>query len=531
MPSGGVMQLVSYGSENLYLTGNPQITFFKTAYQRHTNFAYEWIPQHFEPTLSFDTTSRTNMTVPIKRNGDLVRDITLVLDLPNIYSTASENFKWIKNIGHIIIHDAELLIGAQSISKLYGQWMNIWYELTTPISRKEGFNELIGNVKEMYNPICYYGEISDNDMPTIQKRRLRIPIPFWFTKHPGLAIPLISIQYTEITINFEFRALNDLFTIGIPAVSPLQLFENPISENHRNLKKELSDQGYGPNNIFWKFVSGLLTPGLWNQNVYLDIKYVYLDNTERRVFASAVSEYLITQVERLEFRGLHGSEQEDIEFFHPVKEMIWIFQRDDVSVRNQWTNYTTLLHDEDYPTFLEKYTFHKNLEDFNVTTPNNLIDIYLPSGLTIKQFIKRLHCTDTEKLSLTDIDAFDKYVNIMYFGEFLFNSHLRQNRKSTIYYTTEEPYDTHTTTPSCDKQIYMMSFSEKPEMIQPSGTANFSMFKKAQFNFTLKERIAKNDNTDSLDNSDIELFNMFFYVRSINVLRIMNGIGGLVFAN
>jgi hypothetical protein len=99
MPSGGLMQLVSYGSENLYLTGNPQITFFKTAYQRHTNFAYEWVPQYFEPTLSFDTTSRTNMTVPIKRNGDLVRDVALVLDLPNIYSSEQENFKWIKNLG------------------------------------------------------------------------------------------------------------------------------------------------------------------------------------------------------------------------------------------------------------------------------------------------------------------------------------------------------------------------------------------------------------------------------------------------
>jgi len=527
MPSGGLMQLVSYGSENLYLTGNPQITFFKTAYQRHTNFAYEWVPEYFDPTLSFDTTSRSSMTVPIKRNGDLIRDVALVIDIPNIYSSEEENFKWVKNLGHVFIHNAEFIIGAQCISKLYGQWMNIWYELTTPVSRRPGFDELIGNVQQVYDPAIYYGEIGETATPAIQKRRLRIPLPFWFTTHPGLAVPLIAIQYTEVSINVDFRCLNDLFTIGIPSVSPTELFENPIvgpNSNHVELKKELSEQGYGPNNIFWKFVSGLLTPGIWNQNVYLDIKYVYLDITERRIFAAAVSEYLITQVERLEFRGLQGVEQEDIEFFHPVKEMIWVFQRDDVQNRNQWTNYTTLCHDEDYPTFLEIVKFRKNAVKMGLN-PGPLADCVLPSGLDVNEFLDVLNCTDTERLSLTNMDAFDKYLNIMYFGEFLFNAHLRQNSKSSVYYEFQEPYDAHTTTPPCSKQIYMMSFAEAPEQVQPSGAANFSMFKQAQFNFTLKERIPKGECPD------VELFNLFFYVRSINVLRIMNGIGGLVFAN
>jgi len=527
MPSGGLMQLVSYGSENLYLTGNPQITFFKTAYQRHTNFAYEWVPEYFDPTLSFDTTSRSSMTVPIKRNGDLIRDVALVIDIPNIYSSEEENFKWVKNLGHVFIHNTEFIIGAQCISKLYGQWMNIWYELTTPVSRRPGFDELIGNVQQVYDPAIYYGEIGETATASIQKRRLRVPLPFWFTTHPGLAVPLIAIQYTEVSINIDFRCLNDLFTIGIPSVSPTELFENPIvgpNSNHVELKKELSEQGYGPNNIFWKFVSGLLTPGIWNQNVYLDIKYVYLDITERRIFAAAVSEYLITQVERLEFRGLQGVEQEDIEFFHPVKEMIWVFQRDDVQNRNQWTNYTTLCHDEDYPTFLEIVKFRKNAVKMGLK-PGPLADCVLPSGLDVNEFLDVLNCTDTERLSLSNMDAFDKYLNIMYFGEFLFNAHLRQNSKSSVYYTAEEPYDAHTTTPPCSKQIYMMSFAEAPEQVQPSGSANFSMFKQAQFNFTLKERIPKGEC------ADVELFNLFFYVRNINVLRIMNGIGGLVFAN
>jgi hypothetical protein len=525
MPSGGLMQLVSRGSENMYLTGNPQITFFKTAYQRHTNFAYEWIPEYFENSSNYNTTGTTTMTVPLKRNGDLVRDIALVVDLPSIYSTENENFKWVKNIGHVLIKYAEIFIGGQSISKLYGQWMNIWYELTTQASKRKGFDELTGNVEEMYNPSYYYGELGDTKTPTIQKRRLRIPIPFWFTEHPGLALPLISIQYTQITITVEINSLNDLFTMGIPSVSPKELFENPNSTNHEDLQKDLKEQGYSSNNIFWKFVSGLYGPGGWNQNMYLDIKYVYLDMSERRVFAAAVSEYLITQVERREFRGLQGSEEADIEFYHPVKEMIWVYQRDDVDKRNQWTNYTTMLHDEDYETFKRLAKERKSLLQFGLT-PVPLNNCLLPSGLTIGNFINSLNFTDTERLSLTNIDAFDKYLNIFYYGRFVFNGHDRQIAKTNIYYTAEEPYDIHTSTPSNDKQIHVMSFAESPEQVQPSGAANFSMYKDAQFYFTLKERVKKNENLN-----DVERFNMYFYCRNINVLRIMNGIGGLVFAN
>ena len=528
MPSGGLMQLSSYGAENLYLTGNPQVTYFKTAYQRHTNFAYEWISEDFDPKLSFNTQKTTIMTVPIKRNGDLVRDVALVVDLPNIYSSQDENFKWINNVGHIFIRSAEFIIGGQSISKLYGQWMSIWYELITPFSLQQGFNQLTGNIQEMTNPAVYYGAIRETGTPSIQKRRLRIPLPFWFTEQPGLAVPLIAIQYTEVSIKFEFRELNDLFTIGIPSVSPEELFNNPsnaCNSNHLELRANFEEQGYNPSNIFWKFVSGLLTPGIWNENAYLDIKYVYLDIDERKVFASAVSEYLITQVERLEFRGLQGNVQRDIEFFHPVKEMIWVYQRDDVDERNQWTNYTTLTDDKDYNKFLEIVNLRKNLIDLGLE-PDTLNDVHLPSGLTIDEFIQELNYTDINKLSLTRADAFDNYFNIMYGGEFIFNGHTRQIYKTAVYYNAEEPFDTHTKTPNQQRQIYQFSFAESPETIQPSGSANFSMFKDAEFRMVLKERTKETELETRLP-----LFNMYFYVRNYNVLRIMNGLGGLVFAN
>ena len=114
----------------------------------------------------------------------------------------------------------------------------------------------------------------------------------------------------------------------------------------------------------------------------------------------------------------------------------------------------------------------------------------------------------------------------MYGGEFIFNGHTRQIYKTAVYYNAEEPFDTHTKTPNQQRQIYQFSFAESPETIQPSGSANFSMFKDAEFRMVLKERTKETELETRLP-----LFNMYFYVRNYNVLRIMNGLGGLVFAN
>lgn len=531
MPSGGLMQLVSYGSEDLYLTGNPQVTFFKVVYERHTNFAYEWIPQYFDPQNSFSTTTNVQMDVPINRDGDLIRDVAWVIDLPNIYSTEDENFRWVQNLGQVFIHYCDFTIGAQRISRQYGQWLNIWSELIVSDSHRPGYDQLIGNVPALYDPPRYYGDINSTSVPTIPKRRLRVPIHFWFTEHPGLAVPLISLQYVEIRVEFEFRQLNDLFTIANPPISPQELFNDPLTSpgNQVALKNSLLAGGWSAQSIFWKFVNGTGVPtGQWNQNTYLDVKYAFLDNSERRLFASAVNEYVIVQPERLAFTGLNGgNNREQIDFFHPVKEMIWIFQRDDVYLRNQWSNYTTLPNNEDFPRWLELTKAYNNAQTLGLS-PTAINNIMLPSGLTVDQFVDFFNCTDTDKLWQTNIIAFDQYVNIMYFGKFIFNQHDRQEQKPHYYYAYQEPYNAHTATPKKSKQIYMMSFADKPEMVQPSGTANFARFQKSEFEFTLKDRTPRDTNCLP---ATPELYNLYFYVRQINILRIMNGLGGLVFAN
>lgn len=530
MPSGGLMQLVSYGSEDLYLTGNPQVTFFKVVYQRHTNFAYEWVPQYFEPHNQFSTTQQVQMDAKINRDGDLIRDVALVIDLPAIYSTEEENFRWIKNLGQVFIYYADFIVGAQRISRQYGQWLSIWSELIVSASHRPGYDQLIGNTAALYDPPMYYGDISSTSVPTIPKTRLRVPIHFWFTEHPGLAVPLISIQYVDVRVEFEFRQLNDLFTIAYPPISPQELFNDPLASpgNQVALREQLLDGGWSSQTIFWKFVNGSNVPtGQWNQNTYLDVKYAYLDNPERRIFAASVSEYLITYPERLVFTGLNGgNNREQIDFFHPVKEMIWVFQRDDVYVRNQWSNYTTLPNEEDFPRWFELMKAFENAQTLGLS-PTSIGSVQLPSGLTVNQFVDFFNCTDIDKLWKTDVIAFDQYVNIFYYGKFIFNQHDRQEQKPHFYYAYQEPYNAHTFAPGVPKQIYMMSFADKPEMVQPSGTANFARFQRAEFQFQLKDRTPQ----QSACVPTPELYNLYFYVRSVNIFRIMNGLGGLVFSS
>ena len=120
------MQLVAYGSQDLYLTGNPQITFFKAIYRRYTNFSMEYIPQYFRVLPTFSTTQVNTLTVKIDRNADLIHDCYVVVDLPSIYSTEDEKFQWIENVGQNIIQSAEITVNGVQLDIQYSQWMNVW---------------------------------------------------------------------------------------------------------------------------------------------------------------------------------------------------------------------------------------------------------------------------------------------------------------------------------------------------------------------------------------------------------------------
>ena len=201
---GGLLQLVAYGAQDVYLTGNPQITFFKVVYRRHTNFSIESIQQ----TFNGSATLGSRVTCQISRNGDLVHKVYLQANVDFTIGKASQN------IGHWLIKQVEVEIGGQMIDRQYGEWMYIWNELTLPEGKKAGFSEMIK---------------TNTDATPTSSHKVYVPLEFWFCRNIGLALPLIALQYHEVKINLT---LNDSegasASPGINSVSEVELWADYI---------------------------------------------------------------------------------------------------------------------------------------------------------------------------------------------------------------------------------------------------------------------------------------------------------------
>ena len=183
------MQLVAYGAQDLYLTANSQITFFKVVHRRHTNFSMESIEQTFSGTADFGK----KVTVTVARNADLISKVYLRATLPAVSVSGASGFKWIDEVGHFLIKSVEVEVGGQRIDKHYGTWLSIWSSLTTTQNHLAGYNKMIGNVSTLTTATT-----SDTS-----SYLLHIPMRFWFCRHIGLALPLIALQYHEVKINID----------------------------------------------------------------------------------------------------------------------------------------------------------------------------------------------------------------------------------------------------------------------------------------------------------------------------------------
>jgi hypothetical protein len=290
--AGGLMQLVAYGAQDVYLTGNPQITFFKVVYRRHTNFSMEAI----EHTLNGNPNFGRKSTVTITRNGDLITQIYLMVRLDQVRPSAEcgAKFAWVRRVGNALINSVEVEIGGSKIDKQYGVWLNIWYELAREGCKERGYDKMVGDVPEL---TCY------NSMPK-PEYLLYVPLKFWFNRHVGLALPLIALQYHEVRLHFEFTSL-----------------ENLIVANDEFLANNFK--------------------GLAMKDASILVNYIYLDSEERKRFAQVGHEYLI---EQLQFTGEESVQtptgKYKLDFNHPSKELIWAVKNGNYTTGKKFVYYT-----------------------------------------------------------------------------------------------------------------------------------------------------------------------------------------------
>jgi hypothetical protein len=523
MPNG-LMQLLAYGAEDLYLTGNPSFTYWKMIYKRYTNFAMEYITQYFTGTFSVSTTQNTIISCKIDRNADLLYDMYLVFDLPDIYTNINEPFAWVKNFGQNLIYSAEITFNGVRADIQYGIWMNIWNELTLADDLKPAYDRLIGNMPYFHQTVITSS--SDQTNLAIPKTRLHIPLNFWFCRNSGLAIPLIALQSTFIYINIELNPLNNLFVIGSPLIAPKLLFDpdyinSPnVSPINRQIYENVINNGFGIDTLLSRYTYNLVgqsvnplslgTP-IPNQQLYLDVNFIYLDDEERRRFAQIEHEYLITEVQQRVYPGIEQGPNvidfSDIQ--HPTKELIWILQREDVMDTNSWNDYTIDPRSEDFYRIVE--LLNTRYQEPTLQSLNK----YLPTDPNIQNFFLN-YLTDNNMLITQPQNTFTNYQNIANSFEIIFNGNRRMEIKTDIFFNYLQPYKYHSHT---GKQgIYVFSFALSPEKDHPSGTCNFSRIQKSQMAMSIHQ---------ILDSR--RKYNLFLYAISYNILRITGGIASTVF--
>ena len=356
---GGLLQLVAYGAQDVYLTGNPQITFFKVVYRRHTNFALESIQQTFNGTAGFNNT----ITCTVSRNGDLINRVYVEMDLPQIVKdedttgsgsgfAVSTHIVLYKNyVGLQLLKNVVVEIGGQQIDKQYSDWMYIWNELSLPEGKKDGYNKMVGE--------------NGLDLSKTDNNKLFVPLEFWFCRNVGLALPLIALQYHEVKFKIEFASLSDVtveFTTDSSGLIPSSLNEGSTSIQFPNV------------------------------NIWVD--YIYLDTDERRKFAQLSHEYLIEQLQFTGEESISPSTQTRLNFNHPVKELVWVEKSTavsrDISYGGKLESALLKLNGNDrfarrdrkYFSLVQPYQHHTNIPDNNINVYSFAIkpEEHQPSG-------------------------------------------------------------------------------------------------------------------------------------------------------
>lgn len=481
---GGLIQLVAYGGQDFYLTGNPQISFFKNVYRRYSNFSMEMISLEPQINTALKESTEIDLSFKIDRNADLVRELYFIFTLPDIFSDNTRKefkFQWIDRIGEYIIKEASFFIGSRRIDTLYGEWLHIWNELTIDESKKDGYNRMIGNISDLYNPLKSDGTTYPFDnskiRQSIKSREIIVPLPFWFTYCLGSALPLIALQYeTEPEIQIKLRSFDELYTV--------------IDSDGDNLRKKTPSATYNLG-VFSSSGSTITTLDI---SPRLDVNYVFLGTDERKRFADAEHQYLIHTLQKVEniitptTNSAGDTSTIDLKFQHPVSNLIWYLRRSDFKDYNQFYNFTNwpdknidpVINNGDYNDF-------KAEDTFSSSTIHSLKRKDLLMNATLK-----------------------------------FNGVGRFNVKNANMFNLVNNYQHMTRIP--EDGIYVYSFNLNLDITkhQPTGACNFSYVNNPQLEITTTPKINTGDNYT---------YDIVVFALNYNVLRIVGGMGDLEYSN
>lgn len=574
---GGLIQLVGVGAQNELVNGNPTMTHFRAVYRKHTNFAMESIRMPFSSSnLEFPTIGTRTISCRIDRYAQLLNDCYLVLTLPDIWSplkylngslapngydvrtnSIGYDFQWIENIGYNLIDQVEITMNGQSIQTLRGEWLKMYSYLTHDANKRKIIDQMVGNIPEVHDPAHAYdrnGQYPNAIVPlslpasfpqtkvpepSIRSRQLVIPLHFWFCENPGMALPLVSLQNSEVFINVTLRNITDLYTV-VDVDPPSPTYGQRVKPTNYPLSLFLSPPT----------VTGLPSnPTLTTffPDPYVEGNFIYLTEMEMNQLAKADQTFLIKTVRYVNKEGQFGGNTDlEIPMFNLVTRIVFASQRSDRIAVNDWDNYT-------------------NWNDPN-RAPWSAISTDVNTGLY-----------SSGQQQVTSIFPKDSVID----GLLIFDGKERFQTKPLPFFSLQQMYR-HITgqTPELPG-VYMYSFALEHATYQPSGAANGSMFNKIILRLTLQQPIPESVTpqggststqvcvltstlfspnptvipaanlalrnsagallyppgtvTTVVQTNDNVIFtftyNVGVYVEAVNFFRIVSGLGNLVFAS
>jgi hypothetical protein len=432
---GGLLQLVAYGSQNMLLnTSQPQVTFFKSVFRTHSHFSMEPYRLEFSR-RDVSISETTRISCKIGRHGDLLSNLYLVVELPDLWvlresaGRDASRIRWIERLGEFLIDSYHVNVGGTVVDRQYGEWMFIWRELTLPISKMSLYNRMIGHTPSVFDPDLNATTIYTEEQytqgtakPFVSGRTLTIPLNFWFNRYAGVALPMVSLQYHDVYLNVDVRAIKSLYQVrlvssqvpqGDAAYDAARRGEYIAPKNLSNPAEHI--RYYARNNT-------RVTPQSLDISPYLEANFVFLDEAERKKFVEKSQEYLIDQLMRIEKFGLKGTRIIDLVLQNPVRELVIIARKQASVANNQWTR---------------------------------LVD---ESG-----------------------DALIKTMKILFDGQ------ERVQEKPYEYYSQIQVFQHHSCTPIDGVMVY--SFALDPEGYQPTGHCNMSRIPSVQLHIQFAEGV------------------------------------------
>ena len=487
---GGLMNLISQGAQNIVLNGNPSKTFFKTTYKKYTNFGMQKFRLDFDGLRILNYTEETQFTFRVPRYADLLNDVYVVMNLPDIWSSiyVANNgsdltnvrpyeFKWIEELGTNMIKEITISIGGHIIKQYSGEFISFIKERDFNDAKKELFNKMTGNEADLNDPAnalgrsnqyptAYWYNRGDDynstithmaEEPSIRGRQLFIPLEAWFGQTSKMAFPLVALQYSELHINVTFRPVYELFTIKDVTnedENAADLYVAPsLTNDFTSIYRFLNPPNIPPTGVGNAVTNNVYDDQRtdWNADVHLIANYIFLDEAEREVFAKNDQKYLLRIPYETEFFDRAVSQVVEFNSRDLVPNYMWRFRRSDVDLRNTWSNYSNY-----------KYTNEQ------------------PALIPVKT---TLAATQYVVYNSTGNQSIEKTKNILLDLAIVMDGKYRENLLNQGVYNYIEKYARTTGNAKDGLYIYNFCLNSNARDLQPSGAMYMNKYNKITFEF------------------------------------------------